>query len=32
MGPDPEPEALAAEGRSTVSKYRAVPMIDSLGT
>jgi hypothetical protein len=28
----PEPEALAAEGRSSVNKGRVVPMMDSLGT
>lgn len=31
MTPDSYSEALVAEGRSSVNKYRVVPSVDSLG-
>lgn len=31
-GPDPESEALAAEGKHSVGKIRVVPTTDGLGT
>ena len=30
MGPDPVSEVLAVDGKSSVNKYRTVPMIDYL--